>query len=88
MNRVNGRDYSGSTTCKSYVPASLDSVVPHDEKRCDNRGRYPSSLKGVGSTIAVPVVKRVEAVCDVVVDYSSSPMTDAVQLPPRDAEHF
>ena len=29
------------------------------------------------------VEKRVEAVCDVVVDYSSSPMIDAVQLPPQ-----
>ena len=62
MNRVNGRDYSGSTTCKSYVPASLDIVVPQDEKCGDTHGRFWSSLTSVGSTIAVPVGKRMEGV--------------------------
>jgi hypothetical protein len=37
-----------------------------------------SNLTGAGSARTVPVGKRVEAVCDVVVDYSSSPMIDAV----------
>lgn len=37
-----------------------------------------SNLTGASNAITVPVVKRVEAVCDVVVDYSSSPMIDAV----------
>ena len=44
--------------------------------------------KAAGNAITIPVGKRVEAVCDVVVDYSSSPMIDAVQLPPGDAEHI
>ena len=37
-----------------------------------------SNLTGASNAITVPVGKRVEAVRDVVVDYSSSPMIDAV----------
>ena len=68
----------GAITCKPNVPLSTDSPGPDDEKCCDKHGRFWSSLTSVGNTITIPVGKRVEAVCDVVVDYSSSPMIDAV----------
>ncbi len=80
----------GAITCKPNVPLSTDSLTQTMRSAVTSTGGSEiwnisltvgilrSNLTGVSNTIAVPVGKRVEAVCDVVVDYSSSPMIDAV----------
>jgi hypothetical protein len=90
LTRVNGCYNDGATTYKSYVPASLDTLTQRMRSAVTSTGGSEiwnisltveilrSNLTGAGNAITIPVGKRVEAVRDVVVDYSSSPMIDAV----------
>ena len=80
----------GAITCKPNVPSSTDTLTQRTRSAVTSTGGSKiwnisltveilrSNLTGAGNAITIPVGKRVEAVCDVVVDYSSSPMIDAV----------
>ena len=72
------------------VPASLDTLVPEDEKCYDKHGRFWSSLTSVGNTRTVPVGERVEGKHSdaSLLSHARTWLTrDLLQLPPRDAEH-